>query len=416
MLDAIFKNGSGRRQAQDDFRTLVDDAREERTALTAVLAQLNGASAQLVHTSEALDNLGHKADGMAQKIEKLAGMALAYDKRVETFAQLEKRMGELLNQVAEAKRVSEKLTAPDGELHQHRQAAELMGSQAREAQATLSALRQEGEKLDQLHTKLRASTAEMAQATDGVASLKSELETLRSSQSGLRQEMQDARESARVARADSTAAVQDVNEMHGKLESFAQLQELSRSTEKRLASLNALAEHVAHKTKALEAQKPVEHAVVEATRLNEMVWTMDAQLAKLAAGNEQMQRTEEAVARMEEMAQTTTQELVAATAARDEFLRESARLEAKGLSLSEHLKATIESVAGKERDRRLRSAHQGVVAGRGRVGSSHAGGACQGRVAVGDATADRRARQDLCRDDGASGRLGAQAERSRLVG
>jgi uncharacterized coiled-coil DUF342 family protein len=300
MLDAIFKNGSGRRQAQDDFRTLVDDAREERTALTAVLAQLNGASAQLVHTSEALDNLGHKADGMAQKIEKLAGMALAYDKRVETFAQLEKRMGELLNQVAEAKRVSEKLTAPDGELHQHRQAAELMGSQAREAQATLSALRQEGEKLDQLHTKLRASTAEMAQATDGVASLKSELETLRSSQSGLRQEMQDARESARVARADSTAAVQDVNEMHGKLESFAQLQELSKSTEKRLASLNALAEHVAHKTKALEAQKhTVEHAVVEATRLNEMVWTMDAQLAKLAAGNEQMQRTEEA-AQLEE--------------------------------------------------------------------------------------------------------------------
>ena len=187
-----------------------------------------GASAQLVHTSEALDNLGHKADGMAQKIEKLAGMALATTSAAETFAQLEKRMGELLNQVAEAKRVSEKLTAPDGELHQHRQAAELMGSQAREAQATLSALRQEGEKLDQLHTKLRASTAEMAQATDGVASLKSELETLRSSQSGLRQEMQDARESARVARADSTAAVQDVNEMHGKLESFAQLQELSR--------------------------------------------------------------------------------------------------------------------------------------------------------------------------------------------
>src|ERR671924_540960 len=49
------------------------------------------------------------------------------------------------------------------------------------------------------------------------------------------------------------------------------------------AALHALAEHVSHKTKALEAQKhTVERAVVEATRLNEMVWNMDAQIARLA--------------------------------------------------------------------------------------------------------------------------------------
>ena len=375
MLDTIFKNGGGRRQAHDDLRALVDDAREERAALSAVLTQLSGASAQLVQTSEALDDLGRRADGMAHKIEKLAGMALTYDKRAESFAQLEKRMGELLNQVAEAQRVSEALTAPDGDLHQHRQAVDAMASQAHEAQATLGALRLEGDKLDELHGKLRLATAEVGQTIDGVAAMKGELEALRASQSALGQEMHDARDSARTARADATAATQAVNEMAGRLESFAQLQELSKTTEQRLTALNALAEHVAHKTKALEAQKQtVEHAVVEATRLNEMVWAMDAQLAKLATGNEQMQRTDEVVTRMEELAQATSQELRAATAARDEFLRESARLEANGVSLAETLKSAIDRLSLEKKeidafDQRLKALSVSVGESEARVQS-----------------------------------------------
>jgi chromosome segregation ATPase len=124
---------------------------------------------------------------------------------------------------------------------------------------------------------------------------------------------------------------------------LARLQELGKDTEARLSSLNALAEHVSHKARALETQKAtVEHAVVEATRLNEMVWTMDAQIAKISDGKEQLQRTEETVARMEQLAQTTAQELAAATAAREAFLRESVRLEAQGRTLADGLRAAVE--------------------------------------------------------------------------
>lgn len=361
MLDTIFKNGGDRKQVHDDLRTLVDQARSERAALGALLAQVGGASAKIARTSQALDALGEKADSVAQQVEKLTVTASGFDKRAKSFDQLEKRVSEMLDQVAEAKRVAQALTAPDGELQKHRLAVDAMTAQASEAHATLDALRHEGQHLGELRTELQHSTAEVGQTIAGVAALKSELESLRSSETELKQQIHDIRESAHDARADSAAATQAVSEVEAKLESFAQLQELSVSTEKRLSSLNALAEHVSHKAKALETQKhTVEHAVVEATRLNEMVWTMDAQIAKLAAGNEQMQRTEEALARMEELAQATTQELAAGNAAREAFLRESARLESQGLSLSEYLKSTLERLSVEKNevdafDQRLKS-------------------------------------------------------------
>jgi hypothetical protein len=57
MLDTIFKNGSERKQAQDDLRTLVEQARAERAGLAAMLEQINGASPTLTRTSRTLDDL-----------------------------------------------------------------------------------------------------------------------------------------------------------------------------------------------------------------------------------------------------------------------------------------------------------------------------------------------------------------------
>ena len=252
------------------------------------LSVIPGASEKLSRTTLALDALGVKADGVMQKVDNVAGVAAAFDERIRGFGDLEERVAELLVQASEAKRVSQALAAQDNDLRQHRQTMEEFNEQARQAHAALEALR-----------------------------------------------------------ADA------IKEVEAKLDSLTKVQELSRDTEKRLASLNALAEHVSHKAKALETQRhTVEHAVVEATRLNEMVWNMDAQIAKLSDGRDQLQRTEETVARVEQLAKAATQELAVATAAREQFQRESAQLEGQGHSIADYLRATIErlSVDKKEFD------------------------------------------------------------------
>jgi chromosome segregation ATPase len=351
MLDTLFRNGTERRQAQDGLRTLVEQAREERARLAAMLEQVNGASPTLARASRTLDDLRIKADEVTRRCDKLAKVVGTYDECTKSFEQLEGRMTGLLAQVAEARRTAEAMTAPDGGVQQMRQAADEMGTRSREAHAALEELQREGERLEALRERLRQANAEVGHSVGGAVALKGELDDLRRTEAALRLEMQRIRTSAGDARADSEAARSAVAEVEAKLGSLAQLQELARSTEQRLAAVNALAEHVAHKGKALEAQKlAVERAVVEAARLNDMVWAMDAQIAKLAAGGEQMQRTEETVARMEQLARATAEQLAAATTARDDFVRESQRLEAETRSLAEAMRASLERLSREKSD------------------------------------------------------------------
>jgi DNA repair exonuclease SbcCD ATPase subunit len=93
----------------------------------------------------------------------------------------------------------------------------------------------------------------------------------------------------------------------------------------------------------------VDHATSEASRLNEMVWAMEAQIAKLEEGNRQVTRAEEVLRQAEEFAEGVVGELNAATARRDEFRRESARIEKDGAHLIQTVSAQIErlSIEGK---------------------------------------------------------------------
>jgi chromosome segregation ATPase len=343
MLDTIFRNAGDRKQSQDDLRSLVDQARDERAAITALLEQVNGAATKLGRTNQALETLGDKAEAMSQRFDRLAGVATTFEKRAKSFDKLEARMNEMLADVAEAKRVSEALATSGSDPQPHLKAAEALKVQGEAALATLDTLRKENEKLVELRAQLGVAKAEVGLTVESVATLKDEFQSLREQGAELSHDVQGLRDSSRDTRTHAEAAVNAAREIEGKLGAMNELQALTQGTEKRLSALNALAEHVSHKAKALETQKQtIEHAVVEATRLNEMVWTMDAQLAKLASGHEQLAQAEEAVARMEALAHTTAQELSAATASREAHQQESVRLEAQGRNLVGELKLAVD--------------------------------------------------------------------------
>ena len=164
-----------------------------------------------------------------------------------------------------------------------------LSSQALGTQATLDTLKKERTALEELRVQLQKSEAEVKQSLGQSSTLKGELDQIRVLAATLTQDYAKIRETSREAREDTTAAMTTVKEVENKLGPLARLHELSQSTEDRLTALNALAEHVAHKAKALDTQQQsVEHAVVQANRVNEMVWAMDVQIGKLNDGMKQV--------------------------------------------------------------------------------------------------------------------------------
>ena len=361
MLDALFGSAAPKKTQQDELSTLIAQAKEERTMLSAMLAQLAGGTSKLAQTSKALDQVGQKADAALKRLDDLGQKVSGYEDRARGLEQIEQRIAALLEQVQEAQRVSEKITAPDGDLQKHRLAVNQLASQALENQATIETLRKERSSFEDLRAVLKVSTAEVAKSVESVATLKDELDAVRSTGAQLGAEFARLRDTSREAKDASAMAMENVKDIEKKLGPLVQLQELSKNTEERLGSLNALAEHVSQKAKALEAQKhAVERAVVEANRLNEMVWSMDVQIAKLHEGSKHLSQAEDTVARMEKLAQDTTAQLSAATTAREEWAREFARLEKNSRGLSEHLKSTVERLGVDQKefdqfDHRLRA-------------------------------------------------------------
>jgi predicted nucleic acid-binding Zn-ribbon protein len=175
------------------------------------------------------------------------------------------------------------------------------------------------------------------------------------------------RDASSSSREDAAAAAESVSAVEQKLTPLLRIQELTTSTEEKLAHLNALAEHVMQKTKALESQKhTLDRAAVESNRLNEMVWTMDIEMSRLQEGLKEAVRTQETVARIEKLTEETEQKVDLALRMRNELSRDVVRFERDGRALVETLAPSLETLGIEKTqiealDERLRMLQTGMA-------------------------------------------------------
>src|SRR4051812_7316717 len=370
MLDA-FKSMTGGKnklaqKQTDELELLISTAREERSAISAMLTALTTRSAKLMPLGKTLEQVSEKAAGVTTRLDEITKRLAALDDRTRELTELDNRIQGLKEAAKQAEQTTQKALGPDGELQKHREAVQHLSSQALGTQATLETLKKERAALEGLRGQLRDTETEVKQSLGHSTTLKTELEQIRSIAATLTQDYAKIRETSREAREDTTAAMTTVKEVEAKLGPLARLHELSQSTEERLTTLNSLAEHVSRKAKALESQQQaVEHAVVQANRVNEMVWAMDVQIGKLNEGMKQAGKAEDTISRIEKLAQETNAQIEAAAKLRQEAERETTKLTKDAGSLLETVRGQVDTLGVKKKefeafDERIRSLNTSV--------------------------------------------------------
>ena len=107
-----------------------------------------------------------------------------------------------------------------------------------------------------------------------------------------------------------------------------------------------MSEHVTRKAKALEGQQQaVEHAVVQSNRVSEMVWSMDAQMAKLHDSMKQTAKAEETIGRIEKLSADTAQHMEEATELNQDIKRETAKLQKDSSQMLEAVRSEVGTLA-----------------------------------------------------------------------
>ena len=292
-----------------------------------------------------------QAANVTAKLEEIGKRVSSLDDRAKDLEEIDKRIQALKDSARQAEQTTQKAIGPDGELGKHREAVQQLSSQALQTHATIDTLKKERASLEELRVKLHESQHEVKQATTQAGTRKGEPHQTRASATSLTQDYAKIRETSREAREDTTAALSSVKEIQKKLEPLTQLHELSQSTADRLASLNALSEHVTRKAKALESQQQaVEHAVVQSNRVSEMVWSMDAQMAKLYDGLKQTAKAEETIGRIEKLSAETAQHMEGATKLNQEVQRETAKLQKDSSQLLEAVRTEVGTLTISKRE------------------------------------------------------------------
>src|SRR5438067_9692331 len=355
MLDA-FKNMTGGtgKQAQkqtEELELLIASAKEERGALSAMLTALTARTAKLTPMTKSLEQVTDTAASITTRLDDIAARLATLDDRTKELAEVDKRIQALQEAARQAEQTTQKAIGPDGELQKHREAVQHLSSQALQTQATIDTLKKERSALEEMRTQLREAENDVKQSVAHATTLRTDLDQIRLVSATLTQDYDKIRDTSRAAREDTTAAMATVKEVENKLGPLARLHELSQSTEERLTALNALAEHVSHKAKALESQQhAVEHAVVQANRVNEMIWAMDAQIGKLNEGMKQAAKAEETIGRIEKLGQDTSVQIEAASKARQEAERETNKFTKETGLLLEVVRTQVDTLAVKKKE------------------------------------------------------------------
>ncbi|MBL8142990.1 MAG: hypothetical protein JNM38_17865, partial [Acidobacteria bacterium] len=354
MLDAFKKTISGQgpsRKAADELEEMLLKARVERAALTNTLSQVEMQASRLSDLEQRLGSATGQAAAAVAQIEKVTERLGQVETRLAVLGDAEQRLKSLKDGLKAAEQQMERVSGPDGDLTQHKALIAQLSQQALQARASLDAMKSEQSQVEEAREQLRSAAGELKGAAERADTLRTDVEALRITTTTLAQDATRIRELSREAKDEVTVAVDAVKDVEKKLGPLAHLQELSKNTEERLTALNTLAEHVGQKVKLLEAQKhTVEHAVVEANRLNEMVWAMDAQINRLNDGNKQMQRTQEMIDRIEKLSRDVHGSLEGATRAKDAFAQDIARLDRDRGSLTEFITRYTEQLMLQRRD------------------------------------------------------------------
>src|SRR5437868_10200661 len=169
MLDAfktITGGGKGKlaQKQTDDLETLIATAREERSAISAMLTALTTRSAKLTPLGKSLEQVSEKASGVTARLDEIGKRLVTLDDRTRELEDVDKRIEALKESAKQAEQTTLKALGPDGELQKHREAVQHLSSQALGTQATLDTLKKERATLEELRGHLQNAEGEVKQS------------------------------------------------------------------------------------------------------------------------------------------------------------------------------------------------------------------------------------------------------------
>jgi chromosome segregation ATPase len=173
-----------------------------------------------------------------------------------------------------------------------------------------AAARPDSTSLDDLRTLLRRTEVALERSNSDANALQLDLSRLRKIGAQLSQEYARLDDACRLTEKRTEMSGDALNAIENRLGPLEVVRDLTNSTDDRLASLRRLAEEVMDRAADFEARKKsMDHALVEVTRVTDLLAALENRVTKLTEKHEQLRHAEETVGNLERRIAETTAHL-----------------------------------------------------------------------------------------------------------
>ncbi|MBI4499999.1 MAG: hypothetical protein HY700_02440, partial [Gemmatimonadetes bacterium] len=330
-------------QLPQELTVLIQKAQEERTKISSLLGRTKGSvekleklDAPLSAVADRTEEISRRLKQMEDRFAQLATLAERLDQlgqraavAEQTHSAMEDRVGKINADVADVMAVAEGLqesVAAATQIRAELQAALGPGGTVAEMRGKVDELRTQfltyGHDVDHTREQQEALKRAQDEAMGRVMQVRDE---------ALRTKDQMDEAGIKIARYEVALA------------NLAKVQELAPRAEQDVQALNALADHVAHKTRILEKQREVvDRAAAQAARLDDVVWDLDARLKKLQQDSARIKKTQEALEDLQDLVRRVEVRTTEVRTAQQASEKDSAMQVARLASIKDEIKGSLD--------------------------------------------------------------------------
>ena len=206
MLEAFKKTQTKPAQQQaNELQALIATSKEERAALSSRLTQVQLLASKLATAGRNLQDVEELVTKANARLDQVSQRLAAAEARSGELEAVDARIGTLTDGVFRAEQEAARLTAPDGELQQHRQAIEHLAAKALEARETLDALKEEHAGVERIRADVREATKDAGEIGKRTGVLQSDIEQLRAASAALTAELAQMQQTSADTRTQAVA-------------------------------------------------------------------------------------------------------------------------------------------------------------------------------------------------------------------
>ena len=296
---------------------LVATVQSERHKLEHVLAAVRGDDVAAM--PRALEKLEQRVSALTEQLKAASSRTEQLERAAAAAEALQARMTTLEASVDRAETLTVEAVQHAEQIRGQRAALHELVSGAQSTATQLETLLGDT-RLPHLTEQMPALKDDCERVIARQASLTAELSQLQTMATAIAQDATAAGEISKQANEQAAGTAERLASLQRTLEGVSQFEAMTFDATEQLQTLNALAEHVTIKVKALEhQQQTIERALVDSRRVGEMVWEMNVQIAKLSEGSTLAESVQETLGRLERLHQDITDKLQHAERDRTRF-------------------------------------------------------------------------------------------------